>query len=186
MSEPIPESVELNGDGLLLRPYRPDDSRTLAAAARESAESVGAWLPWCHADYSDAEADEWIARCAEGWRTGEHYAFAAFDAATAQFLGSVGLNQRNRPHNFMNLGYWIRASQQGHGFAARSARLVADFGFGQVGLTRIEIIAALGNHASRRVAEKAGAAFEAVARNRLVDRGRPIDGAVYALVPAPR
>jgi RimJ/RimL family protein N-acetyltransferase len=186
MSEPIPESVELTGDGLLLRPYRPEDARTLAAAARESAESVGAWLPWCHADYSDAEADEWIARCADGWRSGEHYAFAAFDATTAQFLGSVGLNQRNRPHNLMNLGYWIRRSQQGNGIAARSARLVAAFGFEQIGLTRIEIVAALGNRASRRVAEKAGATFEAAARNRLIDRGHPIDAAVYAMVPAPR
>jgi RimJ/RimL family protein N-acetyltransferase len=186
MSEPIPDSIELGGDGLLLRPYRAEDSRALAAAARESAESVGAWLPWCHADYGEAEADEWIARCAEGWRSGEHYAFAAFDAATARFLGSVGLNQRNRPHNFMNLGYWIRASQHGNGIAVRAARLVAAFGFGQIGLTRIEIVTALNNRASRRVAEKSGAMFEAVARNRLVDRGNPIDAAAYALVPPPR
>ncbi len=110
-------------------------------------------------------------------------AFAAFDAA-AQFLGSVGLNQRNRAHNFMNLGYWMRASQQGNGIAVRAARLVAAFGFGQVGLTRIEIVAALDNRASRRVAERSGAVFEAIARNRLVDRGNPIDAALYALVPA--
>jgi RimJ/RimL family protein N-acetyltransferase len=186
VSEPIAESLELLGDGLLLRPYRPEDSHTLAAAARESAESVGSWLPWCHASYSEAEADSWIAHCAEGWRSGEHFAFAAFDASTAQFLGAAGLNQRNRAHNFMNLGYWVRTSQQGNGVAVRTARLVAAFGFAQVGLTRIEIVAALNNRASRRVAKKSGAAFEAVARNRLVDRGNPIDGAVYALVPAPR
>jgi RimJ/RimL family protein N-acetyltransferase len=183
MSEPIPESVELAGDGLLLRPYRPGDATLLAAAVRESVGTVGAWLPWCHADYSDAEADQWVAHCAEGWRSGEHYAFAAFDAATAQFLGSAGLNQRNRPHNFMNLGYWVRTPQQGNGIAVRASRLVAKFGFEQVGLTRIEIVTAVNNHASRRVAEKAGARFEAVARNRLADRGRPIDGAVYALIP---
>lgn len=186
MSEPIPESIELAGDGLLLRPYRPGDARTLAAAARESAGSVGAWLPWCHADYSDAEAEDWIARCAQGWRSGEHFGFAAFDAATGQFLGSAGLNQRNRPHNFMNLGYWVRTSRQGSGVAARAARLVAAFGFDQVGLTRIEIVAALDNHASRRVAEKCGAAFEAVARNRIADRGKPVDAAIYALIPAAR
>ncbi|HET7064402.1 MAG TPA: GNAT family protein [Rudaea sp.] len=185
MSEPIPDSIELGGDGLLLRPYRAEDSRALAAAVRESAESVGAWLPWCHVDYGDAEADAWIMHCAEGWRSGEHFAFAAFDAKTAQFLGAAGLNQRNREHNFMNLGYWVRTSRQGNGIAVRAARLVAAFGFGQIGLTRIEIVAALNNRASRRVAEKSGALFEAVARNRLVDRGNPIDAAVYALVPAP-
>jgi ribosomal-protein-serine acetyltransferase len=186
VSEPIPDSIELSGDGLLLRPYRPEDSRVLAAAARESVESVGAWLPWCHADYGDAEADAWIAHSAEGWRRGEHFGFAAFDATTAQFLGAAGLNQRNREHNFMNLGYWVRTSQQGNGVAARAVRLVAAFGFQSVGLTRIEIVAALNNRPSRRVAEKSGATFEAVARNRLIDRGRPIDAAVYALLPAAR
>jgi RimJ/RimL family protein N-acetyltransferase len=186
VSEPLPDSIELRGDGLLLRPYRPEDSHALAAAVRESAESVGAWLPWCRTDYSEAEAGAWISHCGEGWRSGEHFAFAAFDAITAQFLGSAGLNQRNRPHNFMNLGYWVRTSRQGNAVAVRAARLVAAFGFGQVGLTRIEIVTALDNRASRRVAEKSGAAFEAVARNRIVDRGNAVDAAVYALVPAPQ
>ena len=186
MSEPIAGSIELSGGGLLLRPYRPDDAQALAAAVRESVASVGKWLPWCHADYGDAEADSWIAHCDEGWRRGEHFGFAAFDAKTAQFLGAAGLNQRNREHNFMNLGYWVRASQQGNGVAVRAARLVTAFGFGQIGLTRIEIVTALDNRESRRVAEKSGAVFEAIARNRLVDRGNPIDAALYALVPAAR
>jgi ribosomal-protein-serine acetyltransferase len=186
VSEPVPSSIELSGDGLLLRPYRPEDRRALVAAVRESIESVGRWLPWCHADYGDAEAEAWITHCAEGWRSGEHFAFAAFDAGTAQFLGAAGLNQRNREHNFMNLGYWVRTSQQGNGVAVRAVRLVSRFGFEQVGLTRIEIVTALDNRASRRVAEKSGAALEGIARNRLVDRGNPIDAALYALVPPTR
>jgi len=184
VSEPISSSIELSGDGLLLRPYRPEDSRALAAAVRESVASVGARLPWCHAGYGDAEAEAWIAHCAEGWRSGEHFAFAVFDRRTDQILGAAGLNQRNRQHNFMNLGYWVRTSQQGNGVAAGAAQLVSRFGFEQIGLTRIEIVTALDNRASRRVAEKSGAALEAIARNRLVDRGKPIDAALYALVPA--
>jgi len=186
VSEPVPGSFELGGDGLLLRPYRPEDSRALAAAVRESVDSVGVWLPWCNTGYGDAEAEAWIAHCAEGWRSGEHFAFALFDVGAGQFLGAAGLNQRNREHNFMNLGYWVRTSQQGKGVAVRATQLVAGFGFGQIGLTRIEIVTALDNRASRRVAEKSGAALEAIARNRLVDRGNPIDAALYALVPATR
>jgi len=186
VSEPVSGSIELSGDGLLLRHYRPEDSRELAAAVRESVASVGARLPWCHAGYGDAEADAWIAHCGDAWRSGEHFAFAVFEGMTGQFLGAAGLNQRNREHNFMNLGYWVRTSQQGNGVAARAAQLVSAFAFGQIGLTRIEIVTAVDNHASRRVAEKSGAAFEAIARNRLVDRGNPIDAALYALVPATR
>jgi ribosomal-protein-serine acetyltransferase len=184
VSEQITESIELTGAGLLLRAYRPHDSDALVAAVRESADSVGAWLPWCHAGYDMAEAGAWIKYCVEGWRSGEHYAFAAFDAATGQFLGAAGLNRRNREHNRMNLGYWVRASRQGEHIATHAARLVAAFGFEQLGLTRIEIVAAVENRASRRVAEKAGAVLEAIARDRLIDRGRPIDEAVYTIAPA--
>ena len=39
------------------------------------------------------------------------------------------------------------------------------------------------NLASRAVAERIGAQFECIARNRLILRGRPVAAAVYSLVP---
>jgi RimJ/RimL family protein N-acetyltransferase len=48
---------------------------------------------------------------------------------------------------------------------------------------RAEIVVETGNVASRRAAEKAGARFECVARNRLFKRGGWVDAAMYALVP---
>jgi ribosomal-protein-serine acetyltransferase len=178
MSEPIPDSLELRDSGLNLRPYRGEDAGALFAAVRESVESVGRWLPWCHADYSEADAHGWIAHCAQGWCSGEHYAFAVFDADSAQFCGAVGLNQRNRAHNFMNLGYWIRASRQGQGVVRRAASLVAGFGFSQLGLTRIEIVTMSDNLASQKVAVALGAAFEGIARSRIVAHCRAHDGVV--------
>lgn len=187
MAEPVAESIELCGPRLRLRPYRPDDADALLAAVRESVDSVGRWLPWCHAGYAQGDAVGWIAHCAEGWRTGEHYAFATFDAHTAQFCGAAGLNLRNREHNFMNLGYWVRGSRHGLGIAREAARLVAAFGFERLGLTRIEIITAPENAASRRVAEALGATFEGIGRNRMLVRGMPFDARVYSLIPpAPR
>jgi RimJ/RimL family protein N-acetyltransferase len=183
MSEPIPDSLELRDAVLTLRPYRGEDAGALFAAVHESIESVGRWLPWCHADYGEADAQSWIAHCAEGWRTGEHYTFAVFDADTAQFCGAVGLNQRNRAQNFMNLGYWIRASRQGQGVVRRAARLAAGFGFGHLGLTRIEIVTMSDNLASQKVAVALGAMFEGIARNRIVAHGRAHDGLVYSLIP---
>jgi len=176
-------TTQLFGDGLHLRPYRAEDAALLHAAVCESLESVGRWLPWCDANYSVADAQTWVVHCDEAWRSGEHFAFAIFDAETSAFVGGVGLNQRNRLHNLMSLGYWVRASRQREGIAVRAARLAAAFGFQAVGLTRIEILAEIDNHASRRVAETLGAQFEAVARNRLVARGIPTDAAVYALIP---
>lgn len=165
-----------------MRPYRSDDAPALFAAVRESLDSVGCWLPWCHSGYALADAENWMRRCDDEWRRGEHFAFAVFDEAG--FAGGVGLNQRNRAGNFMNLGYWTRRSRQGCGIARRAARRVVEFGFAELGLTRIEVIVEPDNLASRRVAESIGARFEGIARNRILVRGMPMDAAVHAIVPS--
>lgn len=176
--------IELTGSGLRLRPYRDGDAPALFAAVRESTETVGRWLPWCTPEYGERDAEDWIGICAAGWRSGDHYSFAVFD--DAGFAGSCGLNQRNRLHNYMNMGYWVRASRQRRGVASRATALVARFGLAQLGFARIEIVIEPDNVASRRVAEHIGAQFEGIARNRIVTRRGPADAAMYSLVPDSR
>jgi ribosomal-protein-serine acetyltransferase len=86
-------------------------------------------------------------------------------------------------HNTGNVGYWVRESVQRQGIATQAARTMARFGFETLHLTRLEIIAAEDNCPSRAVAEKLGATFECIARNRLYVRGEPLDAAVYSLIP---
>jgi len=176
-------STELRGDGLSLRPYRTDDADRLLAAVRESVDTVGRFLPWCHAGYGPADAAAWIAHCADGWASGEHYAFAIFDADSDTFCGAISLNQRNREHNFLNLGYWVRASLQRRGVARRATRLALGFAFDVIGVTRVEIVTAPDNLASQALAASVGAQFEGIARNRMIVSGRPFDALVYAAIP---
>jgi ribosomal-protein-serine acetyltransferase len=105
-----------------------------------------------------------------------------FDADSGNYLGGVGLNFVNRIHQCANLGYWVRTSQTGRGVAARAARLAARFALERLGFQRVEILAAVGNHASQRVAEKAGATLEGVLRKRLLVNGEPHDAVLYSLV----
>ena len=86
-------------------------------------------------------------------------------------------------NGFANLGYWIRQSRQRQGLAVDVVAILAKFGFETLGLTHIELVAATDNVPSRRVAEKAGAQFKCVARNRLLIRGVPLAAAVYSFVP---
>lgn len=181
-ASPVPPPLS---DGqLVLQAWRDADAVELHAAVRESVASVGRWLPWCRADYGMEQARAWTAHCAEAWRTGEQFAFVVRDAATGELLGGCGLNQLNPAHRSANLGYWVRRSRQGTGVAVAAARLVARFGFAELGLIRIEIVALPDNRASRRVAEKLGAGFEGMARQRLWAWDQAHDAAVYALIPA--
>ncbi|MBI3897280.1 MAG: GNAT family N-acetyltransferase [Gammaproteobacteria bacterium] len=171
-------------EAITLRRFTPTDAPHLYTAVRESLRQIGRWLPWCHPDYSIGDSEEWLALCDQQWNRGAEYAFAITDAAGGQLLGSVGINQLNPAHKLGQLGYWVRASRTRHGVASAATKLAASFGFSELHLTRIEIVALIDNLASRRVAEKVGATFECVARNRLVLRGRPHDAAVYSLVPS--
>ena len=98
----------------------------------------------------------------------------------------MSINQINQQHNFGNIGYWVRESCQRRGIATRAVRAIADYGFNKLKLTRLEIVAAVDNRASRDVAERAGAIFECIARNRLLVGGRPTAAAVYSMVPEER
>lgn len=179
-----PITLELADGRLHLRPWQDRDAVALFDAARESITGVGRWLPWCHADYSRNDAAAWIAYCQTGWLSGEHFAFPVFDATTGELLGGAGLNQRNRLHRSANMGYWVRQSRQGQGVAAAASRLVAGFGFQWLGLARIEIVVLTDNRPSLRTAEKIGARFEGIARQRLCTREQPEDAAIYGLIPA--
>ena len=93
----------------------------------------------------------------------------------------------------VNLGYWVRTSRTREGVASAATRLLARFGFEELKLNRVEIIAATGNKASQRVAEKAGATKEGVLRNRigvrelvsdtLNYRDRVSDAVVFSFIP---
>jgi RimJ/RimL family protein N-acetyltransferase len=180
----LPLDLELTEDALLLRPWQPDDALALHTAVQESMDTVGRWMPWCHAGYDLDQAQAWIRHCREAWLADEHFAFGVFEPDGGTLLGSVGLNHRNRMHRSAALGYWVRQSRQGQGIARRATRMAARFGFQRLGLVRIEIVALPDNQASRRTAEQAGARFECIARHRLWERDRARDAAVYALVPA--
>lgn len=168
---------------LTLSPLLPTDAAALSAAALESIATVGRWMPWCTPDYTPERAAEWIDHCA--LMRGEHsaYEFGIFSADGRELFGLAGLNQFNRLHNFCNLGYWVRESRQRQGIAVTTVRRLTEFGFRELGLSRIEIVIAEGNTGSEAVARKAGAHFEGVARNRLKLAHGPVAASVYSLIP---
>jgi RimJ/RimL family protein N-acetyltransferase len=171
-------------DGIVrLRPWPAMEPGQLRDAVQESLDTVSRWQPWCGSNYDLGKAREWIEHSRQGWLDGSDFSLAVCDADSGELLGGIGMNQINRLHRSANMGYWMRQSRQGQGLTPRACALLAQFGFGTLGLIRIEIVAEPDNLPSRRVAEKLGARFEAVARQRLWIHEQARDAAVYALLP---
>jgi ribosomal-protein-serine acetyltransferase len=173
----------LSDSGIGIRPLAAADAPACFAAVRESLETVGRWMPWCHPGYTLRDSEAWTAACETQWAEGTAYEFGIFGPESNEVWGGVGINQLNRTYRFANLGFWVRASRVRQGVAIAAARLAAKFAFRELALMRVELVVLVDNFASRRVAEKLGATFEGVARNRLVHDGVPFAEAMYSLIP---
>ena len=159
--------------------YRPDHIEKLGDAVIESIEELSKYETWCHPGYTWEEAAKYVNWWRHAWANQSAFYFAVEENTTGEFLGSCGLSDYLSEHRRAGLGFWIRTSRTGQGFATEAAQLVGKLGFEDLGLQRIEIETAVDNFASRRVAEKLGCKFEGVLHCRLQLPSGPTNTAMY-------
>ena len=164
-----------------IRPHGSDDVDGIYEAVRESIHELNPWLPWCHRDYARAETAAWVAGRPAVWEAKTEFCFA-IASASGMILGGCGLNRIEHDSGTANLGYWVRTTAAGNGVATRAAELLREWAFTNTELHRLEILAAVGNFASQRVAEKVGATREGTLRQRLVVRGQRHDAVLYSIL----
>jgi ribosomal-protein-serine acetyltransferase len=179
---PMADSFTRHDEVVGLRPPTARDLDDVYAAVDESRPELEAWMAWCRPGYGRADTADWLRVAAEGWTKGTDHSFVIVDLATGAALGTCGLNGIDRLNRWANLGYWVRTSATGRGVATRAATLVADFGFAEVDLARIEILAATGNAPSQHVAARVGAVREGVLRRRLHVNETSHDAVVFSLI----
>lgn len=165
-----------------IRPYRLEDIDEVYAAADESREHIARWMGWMTPDYSREHAAKWVEHAVASWDHGDAYEHLILDPVDGSIVGACGLNQLNRVNGVCNLGYWVRSSRLGQGAARQAALLLRDFGFGTVGLNRLEIVVADGNTFSRKVAQSTGAVYEGLQQLRLKVGDIAHDSHIYALL----
>lgn len=165
-----------------IRPYRMEDVAELFAAADESREHVAKWMSWMTPRYSLDDTRAWVEHCVKSFESGDSYEFLIVDSDSGGIAGCCGLNCLNRKDRFCNLGYWVRASRLGRGAARQAVLALRDYGFNTLRLNRLEMVIAVGNSFSRRVAESVNAHYEGILRMRLTNGPRVYDAHMYALL----
>jgi RimJ/RimL family protein N-acetyltransferase len=168
---------------LTLKPFEANHIDGFVEAVRESHRTVGLWMPWCREKYSREEAKTWFDRCQLNVSNKSAYDIGVFLTESDLLIGGISINQIDHQNRIGNIGYWVRESQQNQGLVSKAVKLIAEFGWKQLKLVRLELVILEDNAASRRVAEKCGAKFECIAANRLINNGKPMPAAVYSLLP---
>lgn len=172
--------------GVSIRPYQALDANGMLEAVRESVAEVGPWMPWCHPAYSAEDAKTWVGNQVRAFRQRSAYEFAVV-GEDGRYSGGCGLNQMDSDNRRCNLGYWIRSSSMRRGIATSAVRLLHAWAFENTDLIRLEIVVAVGNIASQRVAEKAGAIREGVLRSRVLLHGHAHDAVMFSFTrPVPK
>lgn len=168
-----------------VRPYAESDWPELYRAVKESEAQLAPWLPWCHPGYSERDARTWIQTTLDAHSAKSMFDFAVFDAQ-GRYVGACGVNHIQAMFRCANLGYWIRTSASGRGLAAAAALRVCEWTFEHTNINRLEVLAAVDNLPSQRVAQKLNAQYEGRSRSRLlvanIEPPTPTDAFVYSIV----
>jgi RimJ/RimL family protein N-acetyltransferase len=165
------------------RPFQPSDAESFLAAVQASLPGLAQLMPWCKVDYALEDATNWITLTQVAWSNRTEFPLGIFESVTGAVVGGAGINQINKTHRIGNIGYWVSTPHTGRGVAQLAAKQAALLGFGELGFTRLEIVALTDNVASQRVAQGIGATFECIARSRLHAHGEAREAAVYSLIP---
>jgi len=174
----MPESIE-TGD-LVLRRYRPGEGAAIAGAVCESGRQLSRYETWAHAAFTEEEGRDYAAWWDRAWEESNARYFGIW--RDDRYLGSVGLSEISLEHRTAALGFWVRSADTGQGVATTAAAAVVEAGFEHLGLQRVELMAAVDNAASLRVAHKIGARHEGILRKRQLLEGMPTDCSLSAIV----
>ena len=175
---------KLAGERVLVRPYRVEDAEALREAVEESREHIRAWLPFADAHQSIEETRDWITHTMAQWLLRENMGTGVFLREDGAFLGGLGLHIRSWEIGFFEIGYWLRASAEGHGYMREAVSLLIEFAARDLLASRLEIRCDARNARSAGVAESLGFKREGHIRNGLhAPTGGMRDTLIFGLIP---
>ncbi|WP_042444406.1 GNAT family N-acetyltransferase [Streptacidiphilus jiangxiensis] len=155
------EPVELVAHGYLLRPPSPREAEDVLAMAQEA--EIRKWNALTTVT-DEATALAWCERWSD-WNGGTAPQWCVFDAAGGRLLGAISLFDIDTENSAAEIGYRVVPRARRRGVCTAALRAVADWAFGELGLTRLQLLHALENPASCRVAAKAGFLLEGTLRS---------------------
>jgi len=177
----IPEKLE--SERLTLAAARAGQGAAVNEAVVESHAELKRWMPWAQKLQSVEESEAYCREAQAKWHARETLDFCFLGRGDGRLVGKGGLHTIDWSVPKFEIGYWIRTSCVGRGYASEAALALARFAARELGARRVEITCNALNAASRRVAEKCDFALEGILRNSRRDcAGELADSCMYARV----
>jgi len=159
--------AEINGSGVRLRAYRPDDAEAVAAGNDDQLSYR--FLPTLPAPFTIRDAERFLAEGVPAVFADGGAVYAIADPDSDELLGGVGFDRVVPSRGQAEIGYWVGPWARRRGVATAAVRALTAHALGH-GLDRLELLTHWDNTASQRVALAAGYQREGVRRAVLPDR----------------
>ena len=144
---------------LCLRPYEPADADVFYALINADRTRFRTSFPdRLQAVRVPADADLTLRDFSNDWQTGRFYVFGIWHRATQDYLGDICIMPQAKDQ--AEIGYYLGAIAEGHGYAREALAAVVNFGFGAVGRQRLLIRCFADNPRGQAVARAGGFRLE--------------------------
>ncbi len=160
--------VYLETPRLILRSFSPEHATELHAALIESIVDLRRYLwflPWVAEEQTLQSAQARCRKAQANFLLRDDMPYLAFEKTTGQLVASVGLHRTDWAMPKTEVGYWVRSSKTGNGYASEMVSEITMYALDALGAKRVELITDEQNMGSRAVAERCGYQLEGVMRN---------------------
>ncbi len=177
----FPEEFET--ERLFVRVPRPGDGVEMHAAIIESADHLRVWVPWAKPQITVDEEEALQLKKRYKFLAREELYFNMYLKDTGSLIGVIALWNIDWDVPKFEIGYFLRSSFEGQGYATEAVNGITQFAFDQLGALRIQITSPAQNEPSWRVAERAGYNLEGILRNNYRDiDGNLVDSKYYSKI----
>ena len=145
-------------DGLELRAYTADDVAAVVEAVNGDLDHLRPWMPWAQVPVTEEAQREWLHGVLAAWDEAREFVYGIFRGT--RLVGAIGLHARRGP-GVLEIGYWLRADEEGRGTVTAAARALSRVAV-VAGAERVEIRCDEANTRSASVPRRLGFTLDAV------------------------
>ena len=164
---------------LLLRRMTMKDAQDIFEYSRDP--EVARHVLWS-AQKHISEAKEYVRYMTKRYRDDLPSSWGIIDKESGKLVGTIGYMSLSDENASVEVGYSLARWLWGKGLMTEALRAVIDYTFDAMDINRIEAQHELLNPSSGRVMEKCGMTKEGVLRQRLYNKGKFVDVALYSIL----